>query len=95
MDSRLYAANLSYAMREDELQKHFCAFGSVSSAKVMTERDTGCSKGFGFFEMGSAEEAKAAIDGLHGKPIDGRAVTVDLAPRTSASNCACPTGPWT
>jgi len=86
MDNKLYVGNLSYTVREDALQQQFSAFGHVSSAKVMMERDTGRSKGFGFVEMGSPAEAQAAIEGLHGKEIDGRALTVNLArpmePRT-------------
>ncbi|GAA4350203.1 hypothetical protein GCM10023165_37560 [Variovorax defluvii] len=79
MENKLYVGNLSYSMRDDTLQRHFEAFGHVSSAKVMMERDTGRSKGFGFVEMGSPAEAQAAIQGLSGKEIDGRAMTVNVA----------------
>ena len=79
MDNKLYVGNLSYTTREDALQQQFAPFGHVASAKVMTERDSGRSKGFGFVEMGSPAEAQAAIKGLHGKEIDGRALTVNLA----------------
>ena len=86
MDNKLYVGNLSYSMRDDTLLQHFSAFGDVRSAKVMMERDTGRSKGFGFVEMGSAAEAQAAIQGLNGKQVDGRALTVNVArppePRT-------------
>ncbi|MFT4193828.1 RNA recognition motif domain-containing protein [Ottowia sp.] len=79
MENRLYVGNLSYAMRDDSLQQQFAAFGEVASAKVMMDRDSGRSKGFGFVEMGSPAEAQAAIQGLNGKPVDGRALTVNVA----------------
>ncbi len=79
MSNKLYVGNLSYAVRDDDLQQHFSAFGQVQSAKVMMERDTGRSKGFGFVEMSSAAEAQAAIDGLHGKNMGGRDLTVNIA----------------
>jgi len=79
MDNRLYVGNLSYSTRDDTLQQRFAAFGHVSSAKVMMERDSGRSKGFGFVEMGSPAEAQAAIEGLNGKQVDGRALTVNIA----------------
>lgn len=86
MGNKLYVGNLPYTVRDEDLQQSFGAFGSITSAKVMMERDTGRSKGFGFVEMGSPAEAQAAIAGLHGKEIDGRALTVNLArpmePRT-------------
>ncbi|WP_038215927.1 RNA recognition motif domain-containing protein [Xenophilus azovorans] len=79
MENKLYVGNLSYSMRDDSLRQHFSAFGQVSSAKVMMERDSGRSKGFGFVEMGSPAEAQAAIQGLNGKEVDGRALTVNIA----------------
>ena len=79
MSNKLYVGNLSYSVRDADLQQHFSAFGDVQSAKVMMERDTGRSKGFGFVEMGSAEEAQAAIDALNGQPLDGRNLTVNIA----------------
>ena len=79
MENKLYVGNLSYSMRDDTLQQQFASFGQVSSAKVMMDRDSGRSKGFGFVEMGSAEEAQAAIQGLNGKQVDGRALTVNVA----------------
>ena len=79
MSNKLYVGNLSYSVRDDDLQQHFSAFGTVQSAKVMMERDTGRSKGFGFVEMGSAAEAQAAIDGAHGKNFGGRDLTVNIA----------------
>ena len=79
MENRLYVGNLSYSMRDDSLQQAFSSFGHVVSAKVMMERDTGRSKGFGFVEMGSPAEAQAAIQGMSGKEVEGRALTVNLA----------------
>ncbi len=79
MSNKLYVGNLSYSIRDDDLQQQFAAFGSVQSSKVMMERDTGRSKGFGFVEMGSAAEAQSAIDGLNGKNMGGRALTVNIA----------------
>ncbi len=79
MENKLYVGNLSYSMRDDNLRQQFAAFGQVESAKVMMERDSGRSKGFGFVEMSSPAEAQAAIQGLNGKQVDGRALTVNLA----------------
>ena len=79
MSNKLYVGNLSYSVRDDDLQQEFSAYGQVQSAKVMMERDTGRSKGFGFVEMSSAEEAQAAIEGLHGKNMGGRDLTVNIA----------------
>jgi RNA recognition motif-containing protein len=79
MSNKLYVGNLSYSVRDDDLQQQFSAFGQVQSAKVMMERDTGRSKGFGFVEMGSAQEAQAAIEGMHGKNMGGRDLTVTIA----------------
>lgn len=86
MSSKLYVGNLSYSVRDDDLQQKFGEFGSVQSAKVMMDRDSGRSKGFGFVEMSSDAEAQAAISGLHGKSVDGRDMVVNEArpmePRT-------------
>jgi cold-inducible RNA-binding protein len=79
MSKKLYVGNLAYSVRDDDLQQHFNAFGTVESAKVMMERDTGRSKGFGFVEMSTAEEAQAAIEGSHGKNMGGRDLTVNIA----------------
>ncbi|MFM8577008.1 MAG: RNA recognition motif domain-containing protein [Limnohabitans sp.] len=79
MSNKLYVGNLSYAVRDNDLQQAFSPFGNVQSAKVMMERDTGRSKGFGFVEMGSAEEAQAAIEALHGTNMGGRDLTVNVA----------------
>ena len=79
MGNKLYVGNLPYSVRDGDLEQAFGAFGAVTSAKVMMERDTGRSKGFGFVEMASAQEAQAAIDGLHGKNMGGRDLTVNVA----------------
>jgi RNA recognition motif-containing protein len=77
--NKLYVGNLAYSVRDDSLQQAFAPFGTVTSAKVMMDRDTGRSKGFGFVEMGSDAEAQAAIDGMNGQSLDGRAVVVNEA----------------
>jgi cold-inducible RNA-binding protein len=79
MMSKLYVGNLPYSVRDEDLQQHFGEFGDVSSAKVMMDRETGRSKGFGFVEMGSPAAAQAAIRGMNGKTIDGRALVVNEA----------------
>ena len=79
MMSKLYVGNLSYNMRDDTLLQAFAEFGDVTSAKVMMDRETGRSKGFGFVEMGSPQAAQAAIRGMHGKTVDGRALVVNEA----------------
>ncbi len=79
MGNKLYVGNLPYSFRDEDLQRAFSAHGSVSSAKVMMERDTGRSKGFGFVEMGSDAEAQAAIAALHGQQQGGRALVVNEA----------------
>lgn len=79
MGNKLYVGNLPYSVRDEDLQHHFSEFGTVTSAKVMMDRDTGRSKGFGFVEMGSDEQAQAAIRGLNGKSVDGRALVVNEA----------------
>ena len=79
MSSKLYVGNLSNSVRDEDLQQQFSAFGSVQSAKVMMDRDTGRSKGFGFVEMSSPAEAEAAIQGLNGKNFGGRDLTVNIA----------------
>jgi RNA recognition motif-containing protein len=79
MGNKLYVGNLTYAMRDDDLQQHFAEFGTVTSAKVMMDRDTGRSKGFGFVEMGSDDEAQSAIRGMNGQSVDGRALVVNEA----------------
>jgi RNA recognition motif-containing protein len=77
--NKLYVGNLAYSVRDESLQQHFAQFGTVTSAKVMMDRETGRSKGFGFVEMGSSDEAQAAIRGLNGKSIEGRDMVVNEA----------------
>ncbi|HEX5682949.1 MAG TPA: RNA-binding protein [Ideonella sp.] len=79
MGNKLYVGNLAYSVRDDSLQQAFSEFGTVTSAKVMMDRDTGRSKGFGFVEMGSDAEAQAAINGMNGQPLEGRAIVVNEA----------------
>ena len=79
MGKKLYVGNLPYSVRDGDLEQAFGQFGSVTSAKVMMERDTGRSKGFGFVEMGSDEEAQSAISGMNGQPLGGRSVVVNEA----------------
>ena len=79
MGNKLYVGNLAYSVRDDDLQQAFAQFGTVSSAKVMMDRDTGRSKGFGFVEMGTDAEAQAAISGMNGQALDGRALVVNEA----------------
>ncbi|WP_374675301.1 RNA recognition motif domain-containing protein [Ideonella sp.] len=79
MGNKLYVGNLAYSVRDDSLQQAFAEFGTVTSAKVMMDRDTGRSKGFGFVEMGSDAEAQAAINGMNGQPLEGRAIVVNEA----------------
>jgi cold-inducible RNA-binding protein len=75
----IYAGNLAYSVTDQILEDTFAEYGNVDSAKVIQDRDTGRSKGFGFVEMSSDEEARAAIAGLGGKDIDGREITVNEA----------------
>src|SRR5205085_8257237 len=79
MGKKLYVGNLPYSVTDGDLQSMFEAYGSVQSAQVIMDRDTGRSKGFGFVEMGSDAEAQAAIDGLNGKDNGGRSLTVNEA----------------
>ena len=79
MGNKLYVGNLPYSFRDNDLEQAFSEFGTVNSAKVMMERDTGRSKGFGFVEMGSDAEAQAAIQGLHGQNRGGRDLVVNEA----------------
>lgn len=83
MGKKLYVGNLSYNTGDSELQQLFAACGTVSSAQVIMDRETGRSKGFGFVEMGTDQEATSAISALNGKEVDGRALTVNEArPKT-------------
>ncbi|MBT9494615.1 MAG: RNA-binding protein [Paucibacter sp.] len=79
MGNKLYVGNLAYSVRDETLQEAFSQFGQVTSAKVMMDRDTGRSKGFGFVEMSSDPEAQSAINGMNGQDIDGRAIVVNEA----------------
>jgi cold-inducible RNA-binding protein len=84
MAKRLYVGNLKYTVDSDQLRELFEQFGSVSSAEVLSDRDTGRSRGFGFVEMPNDEEAQAAIETLDGRDHDGRRLTVNEArPRTT------------
>ena len=79
MGRKLYVGNLAYSVTASDLEKLFEPYGRVESAQVIADRDTGQSKGFGFVEMGSDQEAQAAIAALNGKEVDGRALTVNEA----------------
>ncbi|MCY4752810.1 RNA recognition motif domain-containing protein [Pelomonas aquatica] len=79
MGNKLYVGNLAYSVRDESLQEAFGQFGTVTSAKVMMDRETGRSKGFGFVEMGSDAEAQAAINGMNGQALEGRAIVVNEA----------------
>lgn len=79
MGKKLYVGNLSYNMNKSDLEQMFAAHGTVVSAQVITDRETQRSKGFGFVEMGTDQEAQAAIATLNGKSVDGRALTVNEA----------------
>ena len=86
MSNKLYVGNLPYSYSDSDMQQAFGAYGSVNSAKVIMEADSGRSKGFGFVEMGSPAEMKAAIDGMNGQDVGGRSMVVNEArpmqPRT-------------
>jgi RNA recognition motif-containing protein len=79
MAKKLYVGNLSYDTNDSDLQQLFAEYGTVQSAQVIMDRDTGRSKGFGFVEMGNDQEAQAAINGLNGKEAGGRSLTVNEA----------------
>ncbi|VTT96775.1 rna-binding protein : Putative uncharacterized protein OS=Gemmata sp. Wa1-1 PE=4 SV=1: RRM_1 [Gemmataceae bacterium] len=84
MGKKLYVGNLSYDVTDDQLRDMFAPYGAVQTAQVVSDRDTGRSKGFGFVEMGSEQEAQAAIAGMHGQMSSGRSLTVNEAkPRES------------
>ncbi len=86
MAKKLYVGNLSYTSTSDELERLFSPFGTVQSAEVITDRATGQSKGFGFVEMGSDQEAQSAISALDGKEFGGRRLIVNEArPREDRS----------
>ena len=79
MGNKLYVGNLAYSVRDQDLQDAFSEYGAVASAKVMMDRETGRSKGFGFVEMSNDAEAQAAVNGLNGQPVAGRAIVVNEA----------------
>src|SRR6516164_9323876 len=79
MGKKLYVGNLAYGITDSDLQQMFGAHGTVQSAQVIMDRDTGRSKGFGFVEMGSDQEAQAAIAALNGQEVNGRTLTVNEA----------------
>ena len=79
MGKKLYVGNLAYSVTDGSLEQMFAVHGSVQSAQVILDRDTGRSKGFGFVEMGSDQEAQAAITALNGQQVDGRNLTVNEA----------------
>lgn len=79
MGNKLYVGNLPYSVRDSDLEQSFSQFGAVTSAKVMMERDTGRSKGFGFVEMGSDADAQSAINGMNGQSLGGRSLVVNEA----------------
>ena len=79
MGKKLYVGNLAYSVTDADLERMFGAHGTVTSAQVIMDRDTNRSKGFGFVEMGSDQEAQAAIAALNGKEVDGRTLTVNEA----------------
>src|SRR3712207_9232386 len=97
MGKKLYVGNLSYDVTDSALEQMFAPHGTVQSAQVIMDRDTGRSKGFGFAEMGSDQEAQAAIQALNGNEVDGRALTVHAArpkedPGGGGGGCPCGRG---
>jgi RNA recognition motif-containing protein len=94
-ESKLYVGNLAYSVRDEALQREFSQYGTVVSAQVNVDRDTGRSKGFGFVEMGSAAEASAAVEGLNGQPLEGRDLTVNIARPKAAGTGFTPRSKWT
>ncbi len=79
MENRLYVGNLPYSFSDNDMQRTFGAYGAVNSAKVIMDRDSGRSKGFGFVEMSTAAEAQAAVEALHGQDLGGRDMVVNIA----------------
>lgn len=79
MSTNLYVGNLSFQTSTSQLESLFADFGEVASAQVITDRDTGRSRGFGFVEMKTSDEANRAISGLNGREIDGRQLKVNVA----------------
>jgi cold-inducible RNA-binding protein len=83
MSSNIYVGNLAFATTSSDLESLFGEHGTVEKAQVITDRDTGRSRGFGFVEMSSADEARAAIEAMNGSTVDGRALTVNVAKERS------------
>jgi RNA recognition motif-containing protein len=79
MSNKLFVGNLSFNTTENDLNDAFAAFGTVTETNLMMDRTTGRPRGFGFVTMGSADEAQKAIEGMNGKDMDGRALTVNVA----------------
>jgi RNA recognition motif-containing protein len=79
MSNKLFVGNLSFNTTENDLQDAFAAFGTVTETNLMMDRMTNRPRGFGFVTMSTAEEAQKAIEGMHGKDVDGRALTVNVA----------------
>jgi len=79
MTTQLYVGNVNYRLTEEGLKAMFAEFGEVTSAKIVTDRETGRSKGFGFVEMADAEAAERAIQSLNDKEVDGRRIKVNIA----------------
>ncbi len=79
MTTQLYVGNINYRLTEEGLKAMFAEFGEVASAKIVTDRETGRSKGFGFVEMADAEAADRAIQSLNDKEVDGRRIKVNIA----------------
>jgi RNA recognition motif-containing protein len=79
MSNRLYVGNLSFNTTDDSLRAAFASFGEVADSKVITDRETGRSRGFGFVTMGTAQEAQKAIEAMNGANLDGRALRVNEA----------------
>lgn len=96
MGKKIYVGNLPYTASNEDLSNVFADFGNVESAKIITDRDTGRSKGFGFVEMSSDDEAEQAIEALNGKDFQGRNITVNeakpQAPRESRGGFGGPRG---
>ena len=79
MNNKLFVGNLSFNTTENDLQDAFAAFGTVTEANLMVDRMTGRARGFGFVTMSTGEEAQSAIEGMHGRDLDGRSLTVNVA----------------
>ena len=94
MNNKLYVGNLSFNTTENDLQDAFSAHGTVTEANLITDRETGRARGFGFVTMSSDEEANKAVEALNGAELDGRALTVNIArPREERSGGGASRGP--